>query len=228
MHPLDNPIWSALTSRQMTLAKRHGHAARFHPTLSPLSGIADESKNAFEDLAHLSNAEQPAVLFVQNAPPRGWEILFDEPLIRMVCSREPTQPPDLRHSAIPLAEEHVPQMLELVALTEPGPFEHGTIHLGRYIGIFENSKLIAMAGERLALAGYREVSAVCTHPDHQGRGLAKFLTAMVAKRICEDGDTPFLHRLANSDTAAAAKRTYESIGFVEQSVSRVIVTYKSE
>jgi len=228
MHPLDNPIWSALTGRQKDLADRHGNAARFHPNLSPLSATADESRSAFEDLARISNADQPAVLFAKNTPPPGWEVLVDEPLIRMDCDREPVMPSNPGLSPVPLIEEHVPQMLDLVALTEPGPFEQETIKLGRFVGVFEDNTLIAMAGERLALEGHREVSAVCTHPQHQGRGLAKFLTATVAKRIRDDGDTPFLHRLRNSATAAAAKRTYESIGFVEQKVSRVIVTYMIE
>ena len=205
MHPLDNPIWSALSGRQNTIAQRRGKAARFDPHLSPLSAVADETKDAFDDLAHLSSEEQPAVLFAHSAPPQGWEILGEETLIQMVCGEKPALPPNPSFTPVPLTHDHVPQMLDLTALTEPGPFEHGTIDLGRYIGVFENDTLIAMAGERLALEGYREVSAVCTHPDHQGRVLAKLLTATVAQRMQDDGDTPFLHRLAHSDTAAAAK-----------------------
>ena len=80
----------------------------------------------------------------------------------------------------PLTADDVPLMLGLVALTEPGPFRPGTIAMGSYYGHFEGSDLVAMAGERLGFDGHTEISAVCTHPDLQGRGLGSALTHHVA------------------------------------------------
>jgi predicted GNAT family acetyltransferase len=67
-----------------------------------------------------------------------------------------------------------------------------------------------MAGERMKLPGYTEVSGVCTHPDHRGRGYAAALIRIVAARILARGETPFLHAYA-SNTAAIG--LYETLGF---------------
>ena len=110
----------------------------------------------------------------------------------------------------PLGPADVGEMLALVELTHPGPFVVRTVELGGYVGVFDHGALVAMAGERLAPPGFREISAVCTHPDHRGRGLAAGLTTLVARRIIERGEWPFLHHAADNDPA---RRVYEALGF---------------
>jgi predicted GNAT family acetyltransferase len=101
-------------------------------------------------------------------------------------------------------------MLALTAATEPGPFLPRTIELGKYFGIrSDDGRLAAMAGERLRLPGFTEISAVCTHPDFRGRGYAKGLVAMLAAKIMTEGKTPFLH--VNPENGA--KVVYQKIGF---------------
>jgi predicted GNAT family acetyltransferase len=109
-----------------------------------------------------------------------------------------------------LGPDDVGEMLALVALTRPGPFAGRTVELGGYVGVFDGSTLVAMAGERLAPPGFREISAVCTHPDHRGRGLAAGLTTLVARRIVGRGEWPFLHHAADNEPA---RRVYEALGF---------------
>ena len=101
-------------------------------------------------------------------------------------------------------------MLALVELTRPGPFAVRTVDLGGYVGVFDGDRLVAMAGQRLAPPGFREISAVCTHPDFRGRGLAAGLTALVARGILERGERPFLHHASDNDPA---RRVYETLGF---------------
>jgi predicted GNAT family acetyltransferase len=108
-------------------------------------------------------------------------------------------------------------MLELALLTRPGPFRARTHTLGRFIGVREGGKLVAMAGERLCAPGFREISAVCTHPDWQGRGLGGALLQQVGERIMREGDTPFLHTYTHNAPAVAL---YTKLGF---SVRREIV-----
>ena len=96
----------------------------------------------------------------------------------------------------------------MTSLTHPGPFFARTIEMGHYAGIFEDNRLVAMAGERLRLPGYTEISAVCTHPDFQGRGHAKALVSAIGQRIVDHGETPFLHV---RNTAAIV--WYEKLGF---------------
>jgi predicted GNAT family acetyltransferase len=101
-------------------------------------------------------------------------------------------------------------MLALVELTQPGPFRVRTVELGAYFGVFDSGELVAMAGERFRLPGFCEISAVCTRPDHRGRGLAAGLTARVAEGIQARGEVPFLHHSADNDPA---RRVYEALGF---------------
>jgi predicted GNAT family acetyltransferase len=109
-----------------------------------------------------------------------------------------------------LGPAHAPEMMALVELTRPGPFAMRTVELGGYVGVFDDGQLVAMAGERLHLPGFCEISAVCTRPDHRGRGLAAGLTALVARAIEARGERPFLHHASENHPA---RRVYESLGF---------------
>jgi hypothetical protein len=109
-----------------------------------------------------------------------------------------------------LGDADAPEMLALARLTDPGPFFERTHRLGGFVGLRHEGRLIAMAGERMKVPGFTEVSAVCTHPDHRGRGLAGALMRVVAQRILARGDTPFLHSYAAN---TGAVRLYETLGF---------------
>ncbi len=85
-------------------------------------------------------------------------------------------------------------MLTLTQLTNPGPFAARTIDFGHYYGIFEGDKLVAMAGQRLHAFEYAEISAVCTHPDHSGRGYARELLLHQLHRIQTAKNIPFFTR----------------------------------
>jgi ribosomal protein S18 acetylase RimI-like enzyme len=123
--------------------------------------------------------------------------------------------------AIRLGPEHASRILELVGITRPGPFGPRTIELGEYFGCFEEERLMAMAGERMCAGELREISGVCTHPDFQGRGLARRLMAKLVRRQMLRRETPFLHVMCDN---AVAHRLYERLGFRDyrKSVVRVI------
>ena len=112
-----------------------------------------------------------------------------------------------------LGAEHLPQILALVELTQPGPFGPRTIELGEYVGCFDGARLVAMAGERMHAPPLREVSGVCTHPDARGRGLARRLMLHLVRREMQRGETPFLH-VMSSNTGAHA--LYLRMGFVDR------------
>jgi predicted GNAT family acetyltransferase len=101
-------------------------------------------------------------------------------------------------------------MMELVALAQPGPFAQRTFELGGYVGIFHDARLVAMAGQRISVPGYTEISAVCTHPDARRLGYAATVTAAVARNLLERGVTPILHV---ADVNVNALRVYERLGF---------------
>lgn len=124
-----------------------------------------------------------------------------------------------------LTADDVPEMLDLVALAKPGPFLSRTIEMGQYFGLWQDDKLAAMAGERLHLTGYCEISAVCTHPDYSGRGYASALTTMVAEGIMARQELPFLHLSPTNDVAM---RLYKKLGFRLRNVIQLTMLQRLE
>lgn len=208
--PLDNPIFESLDGTHARFAQTRGLAKRFRPDVSILAGLKEPTEAAWRDLAELVEPEEKVGLFFElpTKAPAGWTVLREAPLFQMVHSggEIASEPRELGE----LGEADAPEMLALAKLTMPGPFELKTRELGTYLGIREHGKLIAMTGERLKLPGLTEVSAICTHPDHAGRGHARALTAAVAARIRARGETPFLHVRHDNDRAVAL---YERMGF---------------
>jgi ribosomal protein S18 acetylase RimI-like enzyme len=212
--PLDNAVWQALTTRHARFAESAGTARRYHPDVSVFAAVQEPDDQSWRDLASLLRPGEHAVLFRTEMPepPAGWTRLGGGIGHQMVLrALAPVDVPDAR----PLGPDDVGEMLALVELTRPGPFGVRTVELGGYLGVFDDGALVAMAGERLRLPGFCEISAVCTRPDHRGRGLAAGLTALVARAIQARGEQPFLHHAADNDPA---RRVYESLGFEFRSV----------
>lgn len=209
-HPLDNAAWGALTGPHASLAERHGGAARYPADVAPFAALPDApSPSAWADLAALSGPGAEAVLFRgQVDPPPAWEVVGHGPGVQMVATAlDVVADPQ----AARLGPEHAGEMLDLVARTRPGPFFHRTPLLGTYLGIRDgDGLLVAMAGERLHLEGWTEISAVCTDERHRGVGLASRLVRAVAAAIVARGEVPFLHAAA---TNVPAIRLYASMGF---------------
>jgi predicted GNAT family acetyltransferase len=148
------------------------------------------------------------ILFgVDASPPADWERVFELPALQMVVENVVAAPAS---NAVELGPTDVPEMRELVEITEPGPFAARAAELGRFVGIREKGQLVAMSGERFRCDGFTEVSAVCTHPDHRGRGLGAAVVANTVASIAARGDTACLH-VAQWNTPAI--RLYESLGF---------------
>lgn len=177
----------------------------------------------FQDLRDIVAQDEVIGFIVESLPDSlpGWVVLDVSPLPQMVCRQLRPAP---KVDAIELTMDDVPDMLELVALAQPGPFLPRTIILGRYLGIREEGRLVAMAGQRLHLPGYCEVSAVCTHPGYRGRGYGGALTTMVAQDILARGETPFLHHAPTNEGAA---RLYRKLGFRKRRELSVAVLQKS-
>ena len=180
-HPLDNVIWNALATRQAEFAQTLGMVRRFLPDVGPLAGFAAPGHADYDALARLAG-DGPVILFLDMPflPRPGWNIVGGAPLLQMVW--QGADQPVLPSSSVPIVQLDTTDsaaMLALTGLTHPGPFGPRTHELGEFFGIRQNSQLVAMAGERLKVAGYTEVSAVCTHPDHLGKGYGHALMSMV-------------------------------------------------
>jgi predicted GNAT family acetyltransferase len=210
-HPLDRAAWLALTGPQAGLAITHGLARRFDPAYGVFAAMPDRSEASLADLGELVRRHGD-VAFLEADPPTdapGVRIVSQDLGVQMTAQALSGET-QRRHAVVGLTEADAPAMRELTALTRPGPFFEKTHLMGDFIGVKEDGRLIAMAGERMRPSGFTEVSAICTHPDCRGRGLAGELTRIVVGRILARGETPFLHAYASN---RAAIGLYESLGF---------------
>ena len=227
MHPLDNVIWQALTTRHMQFAESHDDARRFVREVGPLGAFREHGPHGYESLAGLVGEGGTVGLFLDEpyADRPGWEFVVGAPLLQMIADDgTPEKPrPDPNLELIPLGGNHSPEMIELTSLTKPGPFGTRTHELGTYLGVRRNGKLVAMAGERLKVPGHTEVSAVCTHPEHTGKGYAQVLMTEIMGGIRDRGETPFLH--VRGDNARAIE-IYKRLGFRERKFGHFAVLRK--
>jgi ribosomal protein S18 acetylase RimI-like enzyme len=211
-HLLDNAVWWSLLSEHRHLAETHGRAARYRAVVSPFAAMESFDEDSWNDLHALVGASGACVLFGADVPtalPPGWSSRARGTGRQMHIDPHDVEQKDAVEMRS-LMTDDVPQMLELVKITQPGPFLPGTISMGSYFGHFRDGQLVAMAGERLRPNGFAEVSAVCTHPDAQRQGLASALTNRVTRGIIEKGRQPFLHVAESNEKA---RRVYEGLGF---------------
>lgn len=208
-HPLDNPARAALLGTQVHLAEHCGTALRYPADISSFIALPDDP--GLSDWDNLATLVGPggvaATAGVPVIPPPGWQVLMNLAGVQLTGEHVATEP---AADAVPLGPSDVPEMLDLVGRTRPGPFLPRTIELGGYVGIRRNGALVAMAGERLRPPGWSEISGVCTDADFRGEGLATRLTLAVASAITDRGEMPFLHAAADNVNAI---RLYESLGF---------------
>lgn len=207
---LDNPVWAALSGPHARFAERHGRAMRYPEDVSPFAALDDPADpGAWADLAELAG---PGATVLAAGPgvvvPPEWEIIWSDAGVQLVDLGGQAEP---EPEAVVLTRDDVPEMLDLVERTRPGPLRPRTIELGTYLGVRREGALIAMAGERLRVPGWTEISAVCTDPAYRGQGLGTRLVRAVAAGIRERGETPFMHA-AGGNTGAI--RLYESMGYV--------------
>jgi len=209
-HPLDRPVWSALTTNHARLSGGGALARRFLPGYIPFVAVGADDE---ESLRAASSLILPGeTMYVVQREPFGalpeTETIAEAKLVQMLCE-QPIAP--LPHDDVErLSAADAEEMLALATLTKPGPFSLRAGELGEFWGVRIDGRLAAMAGTRFVTGKYTELSGVCTHPDFQGRGLARRLSVFVARRFMDRGEVPFLHAW---ETNQAAIGLYETIGF---------------
>lgn len=216
-HPLDRAVFNALTTRLSAFAtpESDAHAIRIDPEVGVFLAAADASPESRAALTRLARRHPGAGLIEREGGPMA-DVLPDGVAIeRRIALTQMTATaltaasrPDV--AVEPLAEADAPAMLALATLTRPGPFRSATHRLGPFVGIKREGQLVAMAGRRLRAEGFTELSGVCTHPDHRGRGYAAALSRVVVAEILASGEAAFLHAFADH---AATIAFYRGLGF---------------
>jgi ribosomal protein S18 acetylase RimI-like enzyme len=210
-HLLINPVYNALSTGDSSLAFGNDRVKYFDERVSPFVGIANDYKQGFEELFHLLPSGRKALhataQFINE--PEGWQLINEITGLQFVLDSVPN-PGKSFEMPVPLKKEHIDEMVQLATLTKPGPFAERTIDFGNYYGIFRDGRLAAMAGQRLHVTPYTEVSAVCTHPDYKGRGFAAALIQHQIGLISKEGKIPYLHVREDNTRAIAL---YERLQF---------------
>jgi ribosomal protein S18 acetylase RimI-like enzyme len=215
---LDNPGYHSLAGAHAKFARVSGRARRYEPEVSVFAGVPDDA--TAEDwaalVALLAPGEALAISgrplpegFAEGGLPAGWVANVGAGL-QMTDDDFAVQPGD-GEGLIALGAADVPDMLELIAIAQPGPFAPRTVELGGYLGIRIDGRLAAMAGRRVNPESWVEVSAVATHPDFRGQGLAARVVRGVVAAIRAEGRRAFLHSNPANETAV---NLYRRLGFV--------------
>jgi predicted GNAT family acetyltransferase len=213
LHPLDNLVWGALNSLHRRFSVGGDRARRYLTEVAPFAAVADLGAESVAALRELVAANGPAAMSTVDALPElpGLLAVSQARLIQMVWRGETVPAKGSGH--VRLNERDVPAMMALALETRPGPFGPRTNELGEYLGIFDETKLVAMAGERMKVGGYTEISAVCVSESFRGRGCAAQLMMALVSAVRSRGETPLLHVLASNYRAIAL---YRRLGFVER------------
>ena len=224
-HPLDNVLWTALSTSQSQLALGDTLARRFRPEYAVFAGMPARTPAAFDALAALMQpGEVVALAEVDDVDPGPrLDVLEHKNLVQMVGPARGGLVDAARF--VELGPDDVPAMSELVALTAPGPWFARTAEIGRFVGFKTQGRLVAMVGERLRVPGHCEISAVCCHPEFRGRGLPADMMRLASQAIVARGDVPFLHVLAENASAIAL---YDKLGFVVRQRRRLAILRRNE
>lgn len=208
-HPLDNPAFDSLAHRHRGLALAHGEVLRYPADVAPFLGVPRDGHADADALeALVPPGDTVLVIGPHPALPLGFALEPQFTLVQMHCPAPLAETPGPQ--IVELGEDRHADLLELVALVYPHYFRPRAMAMGRYFGMYEGGRLAAIAGERMGPPGYREVSAICTHPEHLGRGHARRLTAFLCNHLLAGGLQPFLH-VSPSNTRALG--LYEAMGF---------------
>jgi ribosomal protein S18 acetylase RimI-like enzyme len=205
-----NPAWHALQTKHRHLAVCAGRVCRYPAEVAPFVAVAAQSPGALRELHSLLAPGESTWLIGDNCP-RVPELVFEETMevLQMVLPEEIT-PPAATLELVSLSEENAAEMVTLTNLAFPGFFRKRTCEMGAYYGVRSKGELIAMGGERLVLEGYSEISGICTHPAHRGKGLAVNLIWQLARHHRRDGIVSWLHVAANNHRAI---ELYARLGF---------------
>jgi ribosomal protein S18 acetylase RimI-like enzyme len=211
-HILDNPIYNSLISKHHIFATGNQDVLFYQRNMASFAGFKSFNEESFDWLYQNHPDDGVFILFTLNdiEIPKPWQLVANVDMCQLVFEGSQMIEIKYRQDIQNLGDEHISEMKVLVELTKPGPFINRTIDFGNYIGVFDGCKIASMNGQRFSPYPYREVSAVCTHPDSLGNGYAYELLVKQVNIILKQEEIPFLHVRADNEGAI---KLYEKVGF---------------
>ena len=208
---LDRPVWNALTTSLAPLTQTVGAARTLPSDISPLAATASAARRDVDDLIRCCAGRTAPLVTLERAG--RWQATHAQPSslcdgVQMVAGA--IAPPKNLYPVADLGPADAQAMYDLARRTKPGPFEQRTHLLGDFIGIKHDGALVAMAGQRLRLPGFIEISAVCVAPEYRWLGMGAELMRHMCARIFEQGQLPFLHTYQSNTNAI---QLYSHLGF---------------
>lgn len=205
---LDNPVWFSLNETHQKFALEYGNIKFYHPDYCPFGGFISQ-ENIADGIGNYAN-ETANFYVVGGKPDFNKNLKLNKELVCNQMTLADKIQIEITEEIIQLNTDKKADLIELVNLVQPGYFKEKTPLLGNYYGIYKNHKLVAVTGERMKMNAFSEISAVVTHPDFTGKGLAKQLVAFTANEIFKEEKLPYLHV---AETNIGAIKLYEKLGF---------------
>lgn len=205
---LDNPVWNSLSETHVEFAIDYENTKFYNPDYCPFGGFTEieSTSNATEQYSALTGN-----FFIVGEKPNianSLKIAKELVCLQMVIDEKIQLSVDTE--IVKLTENHNKELCALVNFVQPGYFKNKTPLLGNYFGVFKENQLVALAGERMKMNDFTEVSAIITHPDHTGKGYAKQLITHVVNAVFDENKIPFLHVVESN---MGAIKLYEKLGF---------------
>jgi GNAT superfamily N-acetyltransferase len=212
---LDNPAWSALSTEHADFAIGSARAKRYQPAIVPFTACRQPVEGGMHELEPwVAPGEKFFIIGELPALPQGWAVEHELPCAQMLLTR-PLPPSTQQEYITQLGDADAEDMYRLINLVQPGYYNMDTRLMGTYFGIRQNGTLVAMAGERMRMAGFSELSAICTHPEYTGRGYAQRLIEQLCRMHAAKGIASFLHVALTNERAI---RLYGHMGFEQRRV----------
>ena len=125
-HVLDNPALASLTGPHALFAERRGRILRYPVDVSPWLALPGEpDADDWADLAALAGpGTEVGLPGYRGDLPDGWELTMNIPGVQLVDEGMEAVP---EPQAVRLGRADVPEILDLIERTRPGPFLPRTI-----------------------------------------------------------------------------------------------------
>jgi GNAT superfamily N-acetyltransferase len=207
---LKNPVWYSLNETHNTFLLEFDGVQFYQPDVCVFGAFFDASKTA-KALNEYSKIADKFFLVSENQTPitDTNNVILEKKIDGCQMVLENLIDLKITENIVLLTDNYIDEIYDLIWLVMPGFYKRRGFEMGKYFGIFKDSKLVSITGQRMQTDDFIEVSGVVTHPNYTKRGYAKQLVAYTTKDILKEKKLPILH----TNKGNTAIPIYEKIGY---------------